>query len=235
VKSLSDVKDSGWANWAAGKQAFRDRNYADAVSQYRRAIDAWMRDSSRPSRTLMDRLRPRPELAMSLVELGGAQILARDYRGAIATLDEAAKMEPGYARTFYLRGRAKDLAGDSDAATADYNLAARTAFAAAKDLASGEAHLYRGVMLYRKKDFARAEDEFASALNFEVPASMSADAEAWRNLAAVASGACSASRERLERSLESASPFFPREEAREASWACIVPTTSAASAPNAVK
>ena len=58
---------------------------------------------------------------------------------------------------------------------------ARMAFAGARDLASGEAHLYRGVLLYRRKNFARAEGEFASALNFEIPDALRADARAWRH------------------------------------------------------
>jgi tetratricopeptide (TPR) repeat protein len=235
AKNLSGAKASGWSYWTAGKQAFRDRNYPEAVAQYRRAVDTWESARREAAPRLMDRLKPQPEMAQALVELGGVQVLARDYSGAIATLDAAVKDDPGYARTFYLRGRAKDLAGDSASAMADYNLAARTAFAAAKDLASGEAHLYRGVMLYRRNDFSHAEDEFTSALNFEIPADMRADAEAWRYLAAVSSGSCADSRERLERSLETASPFFPREQAREASWSCLVPTTSASGAVGAAK
>jgi Tfp pilus assembly protein PilF len=228
AKNLSGAKTSGWSYWTAGKQAFRDRNYPEAAAQYRRAVETWERSRREAAPALIERLKPQPEMAQALVELGGAQILARDYSGAVATLNAAAKSDPGYARTLYLRARAKDLAGDSAGAMADYNLAARTAFAAAKDLASGEAHLYRGVMLYRRKDFAHAEDEFASALNFDISASMRADAEGWRHLAAVSGGSCAESRERLERALESASPFFPREEAREASWACLVRSTSAA-------
>ena len=74
--------------------------------------------------------------------------------------------------------------------------------------------------------FERAEEEFASALNFEVTPPVRADATAWRHLAAVASGACQTSRQLLEQSLASTSPYFPREEARKAVAACGSPTAS---------
>jgi len=49
---------------------------------------------------------------------------------------------------------------------------------------------------------------------------MKSDAAAWRHLAAVASGSCSASREYLERSLAAVSPDFPKDDARSALAAC---------------
>jgi hypothetical protein len=144
------------------------------------------------------------------------------------------KADPSNARAIYLRGRARELAGQADAALADYNLASRTAFANATDLASGEAHLYRGILLLRRKDPARAEDEFSSALNFAIPAKMRADAEAWRHMAAVKSGSCTASRGLLEESLARVSPYFPKSEARAALAACSA-ATSASVGPGALK
>jgi Tfp pilus assembly protein PilF len=118
------------------------------------------------------------------------------------------------------------LAGQPDLALSDYNLASRTAFANAKDLASGEAHLYRGIFLYRRKDYARAEDEFSSALNFEVPAAIRSDAVAWRHLAAVAGGSCATEREFLARSLADVSPYFPKAEARAIVASCSTTTAN---------
>jgi tetratricopeptide (TPR) repeat protein len=119
-----------------------------------------------------------------------------------------------------LRARAKELAGQKDAALADYNLASRTAYAAAVDLASGEAHLYHGIVLYRRQDFARAEEEFSSALNFEMTGALLPDARAWRHLAAVAGGSCGAARESLSHALPAVTPYFPRDEARSRAAAC---------------
>jgi tetratricopeptide (TPR) repeat protein len=120
----------------------------------------------------------------------------------------------------FLRARAKDMSGQTDGAIADYSLAARTALAKAQDLSSGDGHLYRGIMLYRRKDFARAEDEFSSALNFAIPAELRADAVAWRRMAAVAGGSCAGGRHYLEEALPQASPWFPADEARTLMAAC---------------
>ncbi len=127
---------------------------------------------------------------------------------------------PSNSRALYLRARAEDAAGQNEAALADYNLASRTAFANARDLASGEAHLYRGILLFRRKQYRGAEDEFSSALNFSIAASLRADAVAWRRLSAVAEGSCDAGIRYLEEALPSASPYFPRQEARSFMSAC---------------
>jgi len=170
--------------------------------------------------SLAARLGPPAGRASELVELGSAQLLAGEAREAIATFDAAVKADASDARALYLRARAKEIAGETESALADYNLASRTAFAGAKDLASGEAHLYRGILLYRRKGYAFAEDEFSSALNFEITGQMRADAEAWRHLAAVAGGSCGVSRQYLERALPAVSPYFPKDEARAALATC---------------
>jgi len=109
-------------------------------------------------------------------------------------------------------------------------LASRTAFAAAPGKPSGEAHFYRGILLYRRADWPRAEDEFADALNFDIPAAMRSDASAWRNLAAVVGGSCGASRGSLERSLTTVSPDFPKDDARLALAACVTAGSASADA-----
>jgi tetratricopeptide (TPR) repeat protein len=211
---------SGWRFLAAGRAAFRYRLYQDAASQFRMAIEAWDRDRKQPAPTLAERLAPAPEFAPAYMELGGAQLLAGDAAGAIASLDEAVRLEPSEPRAFFLRARARELAGQPAQAEADYNLASRAAFAGAPDLASGEAHLYRGILFYRRKDFDRAEEQFDSALSSAAPEATRADASAWRHLAAVAGGSCGSEREYLDRSLDAVSPFFPRAEARAAMASC---------------
>lgn len=217
ARYFSGSEGTGWPEWVGGRQAFHDQRYKEAATQYRLAIDLARRDATG---SLIDHLGPRHDLPSELAELGGAQFLAGDAAKAIATLDEAAKSDPSNARALYLRARAKEVAGQMDGALADYNLASRTAFASAKDLASGEAHLYRGILLLRRKDYGHAEDEFSSALNFEISTGLRADAAAWRHLAAVANGSCAASRQLLERSLATVSPYFPKEEARALMAAC---------------
>ena len=117
----------------------------------------------------------------------------------------------------FVRGLARAGMGQAEAALADYQLASRMAFAH-PDIphAAALAHYYRGVWQFRRKDFARAEDEFASALNQDPGADLRADATGWRYMAAVAGGACEASGRKLEAALREASGFFPRARGRDA-------------------
>jgi tetratricopeptide (TPR) repeat protein len=220
ARDFSNPAVAGWFHWVEGRQAFRDARYPEAAARYSQAVADWDRD--RGNTGWFDRLRPQPDWATSLTDWGGARLLAGDYAGAIATLDRAANLGRENARAFYLRALARERSGHLEDALTDYNLASRAAFASARDLASGDAHLYRGIMLYRRKDYARAEDEFSSALNFDVAPSLRADAVAWRHLAAVAQGGCQDSRESLGRSLTAVSPFFPRQEAQAAAAACSI-------------
>jgi tetratricopeptide (TPR) repeat protein len=216
---------SVWTNWVAAKQAFRDRKYPEAVAAYRRAVDAWESQARAGDPPLLQRLAPPVDLSVAYTELGGAQFLAGDASGAIASLNQAIRRDGSNARALYLRGRARDAAGQSEAALADYSLASRNALAKGEDQA-GEAHLYRGVSLYRRKDYAGAEDEFTNALNFDITPASRADAVAWRRLAAVASGSCDAGRRYLEESLPATSPFFPRDEARKTISSCTATRTA---------
>lgn len=218
ARELSGLTESGWPQWTAGKRAFRDRQYGEAAKRYGEAAEIW--GGPQDGASLAARLGPGPDRAQALTDRGGAQLLSGDPAGAITTLDKAVKTSANPARSLFLRARAEELAGRSETALADYSLASRTALAHAEDLASGEAHLYRGILLYRRKDFAHAENEFASALNFDIRANLRPDAIAWRHMAAVAEGACATSREQLEQSLASVSPYFPKSEARALASTC---------------
>jgi len=220
AQDLSSLPDTAWAHWISGKRAFHDRQYAAAARDYGRAVDLWTNAQHDASASLAARLAPHPDLPQALADWGGAQMLSGDPVAAIHTLDSAVKTAADPARALFLRARAEELAGRMDAALADYSMASRTALAHAENLASGEAHLYRGILLFRRKDFAHAENEFASALNFEIPAALRPDAIAWRHMAAVAQGACAASRAPLEESLAQVSPYFPKEEARALAASC---------------
>ncbi len=213
AREFSAFPDSGWPAWVAGREAFTAGNYREAAEKYRSAVDVWQGGESQ-------RLAPQPDLGLVLTDLGGALLASGDATGAITVLDQAIKIDPAHARTFFYRARAKELAGHPDSALADYVLASRTAFASVRDLASGEAHLYRGIAAYRRKEFARAEDEFSSALNFSIPDSLRTDATAWRHLSAVAAGSCGASAGLLSRDLPLVSPFFPKREAASRINAC---------------
>jgi tetratricopeptide (TPR) repeat protein len=218
-RDLSSVTESPWAQWITGQQAFHDRNYQQASEQYWQAVTLWMRALPDPP-NIAERLAPQPDLPLVWMQLGEAQFLAGSLQAAITSLDNAIKINPNSARAIYYRARAEELQGQAELALADYTLASRTAFANAENLKSGEAHLYRGILFFRRKDFARAEDEFSSALNFGISADLLPDAQAWRHMAAVAGGACGASRQLLEDSLARVSPLFPKQEARKLAAAC---------------
>ena len=225
-REFSQTSNTAWQQWIASRQAFANRNYTEAAAAGKRAVEAWDRLRREPAPSFNERLSPQPDFGQVLTDLGGAQLVAGDAAGAIATLDRAIKTAPQIARAYYVRGRAKEATGQQEAALADYSLASRTAFAGAENLNSGEAHLYRGVLYYRRKDYQRAEDEFASALNFNIPPSLRPDAEAWRYLAAVSAGSCESSRSSLARSLALVSPYFPKREASAAMAACPATTTA---------
>ena len=220
ARSFTAATAGAWSAWVSGRQAFRGGRYGQAAASYRIAVSAWEAERGQSPRPLLNRIAPPFDLTSAYTELGGARLLAGDAAGAIQSLDLAVRESPSNARALYLRGRAEEAAGESDAALADYNLASRTAFANARDLASGEAHLYRGILLFRRKQYRGAEDEFSSALNFSIAASMRADAVAWRRLSAVAEGSCDAGLRYLEEALPAASPYFPRQEARSFMSAC---------------
>lgn len=221
ARNLAAAADTGWTDWVEGRRLFQQRRYRDAAVQYRAAIETWnglWKSAGGPR--LAIRLGPPPQLPVALSDLGAAQLLAGDARGALASLNLALQADPRSPTALFRRARAHEVLGQGDLAIADYNLASRAAFAQAQDLASGEAHLYRGIVHYRRKDFARAEDEFASALNFEIPEVLRADAQAWRHMAALAGGSCGGGREFLEKALPGVSPYFPKDEARSLAASC---------------
>jgi tetratricopeptide (TPR) repeat protein len=211
---------TAWASWVAGKRAFKYNLYADAAAAFRRAVEAWDAQSRAVSRPVRERLGPMIDRSVAYAEFGGAQLLAGDSAAALATLNQAVRHDSTNARALFLRGRARDAAGQADAAIADYSLAARNALAKADEGASGDAHVYRGISFYRRKAFSRAEEEFNSALNFEIAPAMRADAIAWRRLASVAGGSCIVGPAYLQEAMPAASPFFPREEARATVASC---------------
>jgi len=216
-RRFGNANAPGWTEWVAGLAALRQGNYSGAATYYGKAIGIW-REARMDS--LMRRMNPRPAMSEALTDWGGAQVAANDPRAAVANLDAAIKVDAGNARAFYLRGLAKQQLGRQDDAIDDLNLASRAAFAKNGDAGAAEAHVYRGISSYWRKEFQRAENEFESALNAGTAASWQSDARAWRHLAAVAGGACGASRSALERAMASVSPYFPRAEANAALAVC---------------
>jgi tetratricopeptide (TPR) repeat protein len=221
-RRFANGKTPGWTNWIAGMDLYRRGNYAGAAAEYGQAIGIWR--EAHPD-TLMARMGPQPVMPEALADLGGAELAANDLAGALASLDAAVKADSSNSRALYLRGLTKQHLGRNDAALEDLNLASRAAFARNGDAGAGEAHLFRGISFYWRKEYTRAEDEFASAMNAGVTEPWQSDARAWRLLAAVAGGACGDSRRALESAMASISPYFPRGDARAAFAACPATAT----------
>src|ERR1019366_3651072 len=97
--------------------------YCAAAAQYAKAIDEWKRIWQGEGPTLPQALGPRPQYASALADWGGARLLAGDLPGAILTLDASIQADSASPFALFLRARAKELAGQQDAALADYNLA----------------------------------------------------------------------------------------------------------------
>ena len=225
ARNFADSGAPGWNDWIDGRRAFQAIDYPAAASSYGRAVESWR---NAHLALVIERLRPQPDFPASLTEYGAAKLAAGDASGAIRTLDEVVKADAANARALYLRAVAKDRVGQGPSALEDYNLASRAAFARTGDAAGEEAHLYRGILLYRRKEFQRAEEEFSTAVNAGGAEPWRADARSWRYLAAVAGGACGTSRDLLQRSLANASPYFPKQEAQTVSSACPVTSASVA-------
>jgi len=220
LRRFPESPNSGWRKWAEGRREFDAGRYAAAAPLYGAAVDRWKIIWQGEGPTFRQSLGPRPTIATALADWGAARMLAGDLAGAITTLNASLQADPKNAHALFLRARARELSGNKDQALTDYNLASRSAFAASENLASGEAHLYRGIGLYRRGDFAAAEEEFASSLNFEMAQTLRPDARAWRHLAAVAQGSCGSAKDSLSQVLPEVSPYFPRDEARSLSAAC---------------
>lgn len=221
------LPESGWHSWVAGLQAMAVHRPADAARAFDKAVQVWSHEAKYPQPGILGLLAPAPDLAEAEYQLGAARFLAGDYPAAIRSLGAAVKARPADARAIYMRGRAKEALGQSP--LEDYELASRTAFASVQAPSSAEAHFYRGVWLFGRKEYDRAEEQFASSLNFGAGGSLRPDVTAWWRMAAVAAGACDASASNLEHALQSVSDFFPRQEAESLIRTC---RSAARLAPN---
>jgi len=135
-----------------------------------------------------------------------------DLAIAIATLNSALEAGPD-ARAFYLRARARELAGQTDASLADYNLAARAAFASAVNCPVGGSPVPRHSALPAQGFRARGR----RVCELSQPGyTGSAPAGRFRLAASLRRG-CGLLRRRagiLKQSLHAASPFFPKKRPR---------------------
>jgi tetratricopeptide (TPR) repeat protein len=212
---LQKVPMTLWHQRVAGLNAFDQGRYSEAVWRFERAYAAALQPG------IPGLLTPDAGEARMRYEFALALAFAAQPAKALDAVNEAIKGDPANAQALFLRARLRELAGQSNDAQADYELASRTAFAnVEKPFDSGYAHYYRGVSLFRRKSFERAEDAFSSALNFEIAETAKTDVLAWRSMAAVAGGACDAAAAELSAKLPQTSPLFPTREAQQLLAGC---------------
>ena len=126
---LHAFPELGWSSWVSGRRALQAGGYVGAVKPLEETVEVWTRDAKYPKPGIVRLLGPKPDLGEALAELGAARYLAGDPAGAIQTLDAAVKARPLDARSLFIRGLARDVMGQSQAALEDYQMASRTAFA----------------------------------------------------------------------------------------------------------
>lgn len=175
--------ESGWSLWLSGRQALETRQAPDALSLLQKTLARW---TDAGTRGLAELLGPKPELGRLYLDLGLAQYLMGDYAAAINSFDESARQSPRN-HALYARARTKDALGLRQAALADYELLGANAAGEPSESAAG---YYRGIVLFQRKDYKKAELEFASALAAPEGEIRRAEIAGWRNLAATADGKC---------------------------------------------
>ena len=230
ARIFEEFPDTGWLSWVGGRQAMKGRRYSEAAPLFEKALSAWNTPAKYLYSIAPAALLPVPDLTQALAQFGQAQFLSGQYAAAIASFDACLRRQPRNDWAIFLRGRAQDALGREKAALADYDLASRMALAGADAaIASGDAHFYRGVWFFRRREIGRAEEEFATALSSGPSPPLKADVLAWWRMAAVAGGACQSSTVLLENSLASVSDFFPKDEARDLIGTCRRNATNATS------
>jgi len=222
ARLLGPVPGSTWNLWLAGRQAWAERRWRDGIALMEKAAENWRAAAESPAPSTLQLLGPKPDLARVYYEIGVARYRLEDYSGAVSSLNAALEMDPTNSYALFLRARAKDLQGQPDAVT-DYARAAETADRTRdSSWAVGQAHYYRGLLLYRGKQFREAESAFRAAPKAGLGEIARAQVSAWQNLAAVAGGNCANAAELLEVSGQLAEGGFPVAEAQAVALGCQV-------------
>lgn len=214
IRFFDAVKGSIWNLWASGRQAQRENRLPEAVALFDRTFKAWLVATESLNPDVVFLLGPKLDLPSIHFQIARAEYALKRYDSAIANLDVAIKSAPTNSYAIFLRARAKDALHLDPPALADYALAATTARSTNDaSWAYGDAYFHRAVILYRRKEYALAENEFTRALEAKVADVVPADLIAWRTLSAVAGGKCKEMGDVLESALRAATAGFPKAEA----------------------
>ena len=213
------VTPSAWKTWALGRQAFAERRWREAASLLRQAVVEWRKTEASTSPRTADLLGPRPELIEATYDWALAEFRAENYPGAAAAARASIDAGSKNSYTWFLRARSEDQSGQTAAAMDDYTTAARMA-AESRDSgwAVGQAHYYRGILLFREGKYKEAAAAFTASPGAILGDVSRKDATAWADLCALASGDCSKAAQFEDVPATQAATGFPVDQAR-ALWA----------------
>lgn len=220
MQQFQPLTASPWNLWISGRVAQDQKRLPDAAGLYQKALDAWTAAQKSPSPDVLTLLGPRLDGAAIYYQLGLVDYALQRYDVAITHFDATLKESPRNSYAIFLRGRSKEALKLFGPALDDYALAVQTARATDdSSWAIGQAHFQRGMLLYRARDFGRAEAEFSSAAGARITEVKAADVTAWRAIAAVSAGNCK-SADALDSGAKAASDEFPKAEAETLAYSC---------------
>ena len=220
AQQFQSLGGNPWNLWISGRMAQDQKRLPEAAGLYQKALDAWTAAQKSANPDVLTLLGPRLESSAVYFQLGLVDYSLQRYDIAITHFDASLKESPRNSYAIFLRARSREALKLYGPALDDYALAIQTARATNdSSWAIGQAHFQRGLLLYRAKDFGRAEAEFGSAGGARITEVLPADLAAWRAMAAVAGGGCKTV-DTLDAAAKSASDQFPKAEAETLAFNC---------------
>jgi tetratricopeptide (TPR) repeat protein len=205
---------SPWAIWISGRLAQQQNRAAEAASLYEKTLAAWSAAERSTAPDVVTLLGPKLDVGSIHFQLALVDYSLQRYDSAITHFDIALKISPRNSYAIFLRARSKEALHLNAPAMDDYAQAAQTARGSNDAIWNvGQAHYYRGLLLYQARDYTRAEGEFSNALGGRLGEVAQADVSAWQAMAAVAGAGCKSSVDLLESAAKAASSQFPKAQA----------------------
>jgi tetratricopeptide (TPR) repeat protein len=210
-----------WMLWVSALQAEREKHLELAAALYEKTLAVWSAAENSPAPDTVTLLGPKLDAASIHFQLALTDYARQRYDPAITQLDAAIKGSPKNSYAIFLRARSKEALHLDIAAMEDYVLAAKTARANNESGWNvGLASYYRGLLLYRAKDYSHAEAEFSNALSGKLGEVPQPDVTAWWRLAGISARGCDGPLDPLESALKAASNQFPKAQANAILFGC---------------
>jgi TolA-binding protein len=190
---------------------------------YEQTLQLWTAAERSRNPDVVTLLGPKLDVSAIHFQLALVEYSRQLYDAAIAQLDACLKDSPKNSYAIFLRARAKDALRLNGPAADDYGLAAQTARENNDSTWNvGQAHYYRGLLLFQNKDFMRAESEFANAQSARLGDIPPQDVTAWKLLAAVSGSNCKLGVDYLETAVDAATSQFPKATAQGILFDCRI-------------